>query len=170
MRGRNLVREFTLALFRARTVYERVDQLARTLLDDRGDARDRPGREPRCRDFAVVAVLGRIHANDAPHPTDSLVGLDDRSLVRTLEHDAKAVEKAVRLFRDFADLAVTHDRVEGIEAIGLAVLQPVSLSERAPLGVGRATLGVGLRSNQVEPVDLGHHRLPLKRVCHNLVS
>ena len=80
-------------------------------------------------------------------------------LLRALEHDAEATEEALGLLRDLTDLVVADDGIEGVESVGRAMVQPIQLSQLAPLLVGDAARSVGLRRDQVEAVDVGHPSL-----------
>ncbi len=73
-------------------------------------------------------MLRRIHADDHVHLADPVLRFDDPLLLLALEHDPEAVEEALRLLRDLADLVVADDGIEGVETFGLAVVQSLHLT------------------------------------------
>ena len=154
--GGDIVCELALALAATGALDQRVHQRAGAFLDDRCDAFDGPRREPGRGNLAIVAMLRRIHPNDDAHLANSLVRFNDLFLRRTIERDAETAEEALGLLRDLANLVVANNGIEGVESVGLAMVQPIQLSQLAPLIVGDAALAVSLGRDQVESIDVGH--------------
>ena len=104
-------------------------------------------------------MIRRIHLDDHAHAAETPVGagIDDLLLRLALEHDAEAAPEEIGLLRDLADVVVADDRMEGVEAFRLAVVQVLQPAQLAPLFVRDAPLAIRPRCDQVESVD-GRHR------------
>ena len=126
MRGGDLGRQTRTRLHpRICRLDQTVHQIARAFLDHRAGAFDGSRREPGDRDLAVFAMLGRIHPDDHAHLADPLVVLEHDLLLFALQYDAEPVQEEVGLLGDLADVLVAHDRIEGVEAGGLAEVQSI---------------------------------------------
>jgi hypothetical protein len=104
-------------------------------------------------------MLGRIHPDDHAELAETPVRLEHAPLLFALEHDSEAVQEPIGLLGDLADVGVTHDRIERVEAVRLAVVQSTQLAKLTPLVVGSAALPVCARCDQIESVDVGHSLL-----------